>query len=48
MRLKANKTWSQQQLAIKLRVEESRQQWMLSWEQQRLSARCRPHSRVAL
>jgi uncharacterized membrane protein YccC len=36
MRLKANKTWSQQQLAIKLRVEESRQPWMLSWEQQRL------------
>ncbi|HUD13787.1 MAG TPA: FUSC family protein [Terracidiphilus sp.] len=36
MRLKANKTWSQRQLAIKLRVEESRQPWMLSWEQQRL------------
>jgi uncharacterized membrane protein YccC len=36
MRLKANKTWSQQQPAIKLRVEESRKPWMLSWEQQRL------------
>ena len=36
MRLKANKTWSQRQLAIKLRVEESRQPWMLSWEQRRL------------
>jgi uncharacterized membrane protein YccC len=36
MRLRANKTWSQQQLAIKLRVQESRQPWMLSWEQQRL------------
>jgi uncharacterized membrane protein YccC len=36
MRLKANKTWSQQQLAIKLRVEESPNPWMLSWEQQRL------------
>jgi uncharacterized membrane protein YccC len=36
MRLKANKTWSQKQLAIKLRVEESRQPWMLSWEQRRL------------
>src|SRR6202166_715637 len=36
MRLRANKTWSQQPLAIKLRVQESRQPWMLSWEQQRL------------
>jgi len=33
MRLKANKTWSQQQLALKLRVEES---GLLSWEHQRL------------
>ena len=33
MRLKANKTISQQQLAVKLRVEES---GMLSWEHQRL------------
>jgi uncharacterized membrane protein YccC len=36
MPLKANKTWSQQQLANKLRAVESRQPWMLSFEQQRL------------
>ena len=36
MRLKANKTWSQQQLAIKLRVEQTMQPGLLSWERQRL------------
>jgi uncharacterized membrane protein YccC len=36
MRLKANKTWSQQQLAIKLRVEQSTETAILSWERQRL------------
>jgi uncharacterized membrane protein YccC len=36
MRLKANKTWSQQQLAIKLRVEDSTKTGILSWERQRL------------
>ena len=35
MRLKANKTWSQQQLAIKLRVEQAAP-GLLSWERQRL------------
>jgi uncharacterized membrane protein YccC len=36
MRLKANKTMSQQQLAIKLRVEEKEKPRILSWERQRL------------
>ena len=36
MRLKANKTMSQQQLAIKLRVEETEKPRILSWEHQRL------------
>ncbi|MGA2169274.1 MAG: FUSC family protein [Terracidiphilus sp.] len=36
MRLKANKTMSQQQLAIKLRVEETEKPRILSWERQRL------------
>jgi uncharacterized membrane protein YccC len=36
MRLKANKTWSQQQLAIKLRVEHMEKPGFLSWERQRL------------
>jgi uncharacterized membrane protein YccC len=36
MRLKRNKTWSQQQLAIKLRMEESPGPGILSWDQQRL------------
>jgi uncharacterized membrane protein YccC len=36
MRLKANKTWSQQQLAVKLRVEESTKTAILSRERQRL------------
>jgi uncharacterized membrane protein YccC len=36
MRLKANKTWSQHQLAIKLRVERKEKPWSLSWERQRL------------
>jgi uncharacterized membrane protein YccC len=36
MRLKTNKTWSQRQLAIKLRVEPPEQQRILSWERQRL------------
>ncbi len=36
MRLKANKTWSQQQLAIKLRVEPPEKRGILSWERQRL------------
>ena len=35
MRLKTNKTWSQQQLAIKLRVEQDRPA-LLSWEHRRL------------
>ncbi|MFZ0747506.1 MAG: FUSC family protein [Terracidiphilus sp.] len=34
MRLKANKTWSQQQLAVKLRLEQP--QGLLSWEHRRL------------
>src|SRR5580692_2923349 len=37
MRLKANKTWSKQQLAIKLRVEQSTETAILSWERQRLA-----------
>jgi uncharacterized membrane protein YccC len=36
MRLKTNKTWSQQQLAVKLRVGEPEQARILSWERQRL------------
>ena len=36
MRLKANKTWSQHQLAIKLRVEQKEKPGILSWERQRL------------
>ena len=36
MRLKTNKTWSQQQLAIKLRVEKTERPQILSWERQRL------------
>jgi len=36
MRLKANKTWSQQQLAIKLRVAPALKTGILSWEHQRL------------
>ncbi len=36
MRLKTDKTWSQQQLAIKLRVEKSERPGFLSWERQRL------------
>jgi uncharacterized membrane protein YccC len=36
MRLKTDKTWSQKQLAIKLRLEESVKIEMLSWERQRL------------
>jgi uncharacterized membrane protein YccC len=36
MRLKTNKTWSQQQLAIKLRVEQSAKPGILSLERQRL------------
>lgn len=36
MRLKQNKTWSQQQLAIKLRVEDAEKHGLLSWEHQRL------------
>ncbi len=36
MRLKVNKTWSQQQLAIKLRVEQKEKSGILSWERQRL------------
>ena len=36
MRLKANRTWSQQQLAIKLRVEQAVGPRLLSWERQRL------------
>ena len=36
MRLKANKTWSQEQLAIKLHVQPSNRQGLLTWERQRL------------
>ena len=36
MRLKTNKTWSQQQLDIKLRVEKTERPQILSWERQRL------------
>jgi uncharacterized membrane protein YccC len=36
MRLKSNRTWSQQQLAIKLRVDPPVQSGLLSWERQRL------------
>ena len=36
MLLKANKTWSQQQLAIKLRMDKSLAPGLLSWERQRL------------
>src|SRR5208337_1426245 len=36
MRLKTNKTWSQQQLAIKLRVEQKEKSGILSSERQRL------------
>jgi uncharacterized membrane protein YccC len=36
MRLKANKTWSQQQLAVKLRAEQTVKPGILSWERQRL------------
>jgi uncharacterized membrane protein YccC len=36
MRLKANKTWSQQQLAIKLRVEHEEKTGILTWERKRL------------
>ena len=37
MRMKANKTWSQQQLAIKLRVEQTVKPGILSWERKRLA-----------
>src|SRR5450755_955268 len=36
MRLKTNKTWSQQQLAIKLRLASPQGQGLLSWERKRL------------
>ncbi len=36
MRLKRNKTWSQHQLAIKLRVEQKEKAGLLSWEHRRL------------
>jgi uncharacterized membrane protein YccC len=36
MRLKSNKTWSQQQLAIKLRVEPEENQGFFTWERRRL------------
>ena len=36
MRLKANKTWSQHQLAVRLRVEQKEKSGLLSWEHQRL------------
>src|ERR1039457_6263522 len=36
MRLMTDKTWSQQQLAIKLRVEKTERPKLLSWERQRL------------
>jgi len=34
MRLKSKKTWSQQQLAIKLRVDQDKKPGLLSWERQ--------------
>jgi len=36
MRLRFNKTYSQQQLAVKLRVEQAEQSGLLSWEHRRL------------
>ncbi|MGA2890374.1 MAG: FUSC family protein [Terracidiphilus sp.] len=36
MRLKANKTWPQQQLAIKLRVEQAENPGFFTWERRRL------------
>ena len=36
MRLKTNKTWSQRQLAIKLRVDKSENQGFFTWERRRL------------
>jgi len=36
MRLKANRTWSQEQLAIKLGVESAGARGLISWERQRL------------
>jgi hypothetical protein len=36
MRLKANKTWSQHELAIKLRVEQEKKPGILTWERKRL------------
>lgn len=36
MRFSANKTWSQQELAIKLRVAEPKERQFLTWERQRL------------
>jgi uncharacterized membrane protein YccC len=36
MLLKSNRTWSQQQLAIKLRLQQTKRPWILSWEHQRL------------
>jgi uncharacterized membrane protein YccC len=36
MRLKVNKTWSQQQLAIKLRVDSKGQAGLLGWDRRRL------------
>jgi len=36
VRLKANKTWSQQQLAVKLRVEPGINEWFFTWERRRL------------
>jgi uncharacterized membrane protein YccC len=36
MRLKANKTWSQHQLALKLRIEKQHESGLLSWEHRRL------------
>jgi uncharacterized membrane protein YccC len=36
MRVKANKTWSQQQLAFQLRVESQKKTGILSWEHRRL------------
>jgi uncharacterized membrane protein YccC len=35
--MKANKTWSQQQLAVKLRVEQTVKPGILSWERKRLA-----------
>ena len=36
MRLRADKTWSQKELALKLRVERPDNEGLLSWERKRI------------